>query len=223
MARQKLLERNGKRWSYCHGNPQTCLLHMHGEIPSTPLSINIDEEDKHYFNQDVTHIEYEQLSVEFANKLNAEELKAIAHYADSGYKPINRSLIKGEGIKQEYIDAIDSTIAKAELVDKTIYRGIKKDFPYKVGDKVKFPMYLSTSFNPQKAIEFTEKEKPTILLFQTKHGAPISLVHKEMEIVLPRDSEFTLSEIVTTDFTCVYPETDYTVNYPNATIYILTQ
>jgi hypothetical protein len=223
MAKQKLLERNGKRWSYCHGTPATCLLHMHDAIASKPLDMTLDEQDIHYFNQDVTHIDYEKMSLDFANKLNAEELRAIAHYADSGYKPINLSLIKGEDIKPEYINAIDSTIAKALPVDKTVYRGIKNNFPYKVGDTVKFPMYLSTSFNPHKAVEFTEKENPTILLFQTKQGAPISLVHKEMEIVLPRDSEFTLTEVVTTDFTCVYPDTDYTVSYPNATIYILTQ
>ena len=224
-TKKKLLERNGKRLSYCHGNPLTCLLHYHGDLTSIDDALieSLESEEIHYFNQEVNHIEYEAMALDFMSRLNKEELLAVAHYADSGYKPINKSLITEVDIKEDYIQAIDSSIAKAQKFDKTVYRGFNRDFIYKIGEAVEFKSYTSTSLNPHKAVEFSNKDDLKILMLSTSNGAPISMVHKEMEIVLPRNSKFVVNEIIETDFRCLYPETDYSVSYPNAKIYHLVE
>lgn len=218
-SKTKMLERNGKRWSYCHGNPAICLLHYHGSFDNKMDFSIVDDSETHYFNQDINHIDYENHALNFMNVLSKDELIAVAHYADSGYKPINKSLIYENDIKYEYVDAIDSSINKANMGLKTVYRGARRTPEVSLGGTLKFKEYLSTSLNPQKAYEFTLKETPIILMFNTNKGAPISMVHKELEVILPRNSEFRLVDIIDTNFTCVYPDTDYTISLGETKIY----
>lgn len=179
--------------------------------------------DAHYFNQDINGSQYETMTTDFMNRLTKDESIAVAYYADSGYRRINRGLKNEVEIEEAFVSAIDSSIDKAEPIEKTIYRGLQSDFNYNEGDVVEFKSYVSTSYNPHKAVEFANKEDLKILMFSTSKGAPISIVHKEMEIVLPRGSKFKLREIIETDFRCLYPDTDYSVSYSNAKIYHLVE
>jgi hypothetical protein len=218
---RRLLERNGKRWSYCHGNPVTCMIHLHEMVPH-PTIDSLEEvlgEEQHYFHQSLDAKDYENKKESFLSNLTIEEMKTIAHYADSGFKQIHAMTSINQDT--EHIKNLNSAMQKYESETLVLYRGIPKAEEYSIGDRVALQNYTSTTCNPHKAVEFTKPERRILLMFTTNKGAPISLVHNEMEFLLPQGSRYLVKNILYTDIKIVYPDTDYTVSFEKSLVYHL--
>lgn len=96
---------------------------------------------------------------------------------------------------------LDSIIAKhpVKKEPRTLYRGLKKYEPglssLKIGEKITFKSYSSTSSSLQTAKDFVDREAPILLKINTRQGAPIYANFLEHEYLLPRDSTFTVTGI----------------------------
>lgn len=133
--------------------------------------------------------------------------------------------IKSDLIKTlSYIPIIDNIFTKMPATDRviTVFRGIKEDkknkfiSKYKVGDKIKFNSYTSTSMSPEVSARFTQGMKTSccfmvitipknvkmiyIPWIPYKKSSSISLKNSsfgadEFELLLPRGSEFVVKNI----------------------------
>lgn len=213
-------ERNSTSWSYCHGNPLECIVHHHDES-SVIINSNKDiKTARHYFHNSLDEDSYLAMQEYLMSQLTLEEMQTIAYYADSGFKKIHHLTAQNE--EHPHILNLENALKKCKSQPLTLYRGTLEKQDYAVGNVIELATYTSTTSNPHKAVQFTNRDTPTIMMFETKRGIPISIVHNEMEFLLPRQSQYLVNDILYTDLCLVYSNTDYIRRYENAVIYHLT-
>jgi hypothetical protein len=219
----KKIDKSG-RLTFCHTNGYC---KNHDVPPSSTSQLDLNKNfmhDDYKIFQELNESEYKTLAEEFYTKLTTEEASALMHYSDAGFKLINRSLMGLENIREPLVDLLDSSLSKARLEGKTLYRGARRDINKNVGDSHIFETFVSTSYNPQKAFEFTNPSSPILFILETKSGAPISIIHREMEVLLPRNKEFLVTDVSFSPVRLFYPETDeYSVSKKETKIYKLSE
>ena len=177
---------------------------------------------KAYFASQITASEYKKLTEEFYSKLNAKQYGAVLYYSDGGHKRANYALSPaGEALAEDIANALNLSTPN----NKTVYRA-SDDFQVDVleeGAVGSFPAFVSTSYNPQAVFKFLHKETPTIYVIETSMGAEISMIHDEMEVLLPKGMQFKITEVKECDFYAAYPETDYHVSRENIKVVYLQQ
>lgn len=177
---------------------------------------------KAYFASQISTADYVKKVESFYNKLTAEQYSSILYYSDSGHKRVNyASSASGKAVAEDICSALNQSTKEF----KTVYRA-SDDFlldELKVGETVAFPAFVSTSYNPQTTFKFLNKSQPIIYVIKTLHGAEISLVHDEMEVLLPKGLSFNIVNIETCDFYAAYPDTDYHVSRENVTVVYLEE
>jgi hypothetical protein len=158
-----------------------------------------------------------QASGRATSRKNLLEKMSIGDYTDHGYKPINKALRKGRtpsgklpkrggidfGIKRsDQLKTLDKATGKKLSEPVTVYRGVGSTGQsqldnarkaLKEGGTVSDKGFMSTSVNPAAAVEGFAEPPPVLLQIQTDKGAylePVSRVKGEMEMLLPRKSEF---------------------------------
>lgn len=174
--------------------------------------------------QDLNESSYKASAEDFYSLVSSEEAAALLHYSDSGFKAINRGLMGATTNSESLVGLLDASIDKAIPKNKTVFRGIKRDINKNVGESHIFETFVSTSYNPHKAFEFTDSSSPILLILETKLGAPISIIHREMEVLLPRNKEFLVTDIIFSNLRLFYPGTkDYSVSKKETKIYKLAE
>ena len=177
---------------------------------------------KAYFASEMSTAEYKTRVESFYGRLTAEQYSSILYYSDSGHKKINYS---SSPLGADLAVDVNSALDCVDMEWKTVYRA-SDDFSghdLTVNSVVSFPAFVSTSYNPQVTFKFLNKETPTIYVIKTYHGAEISMVHDEMEVLLPKGLMFKIDKIETVDFHAAYPDTDYHVSRENVKTVYLTQ
>lgn len=152
----------------------------------------------------------EQVSKEWASRLEADELDALSDYSLGASGELNKRLKTngemGPGA-QQLIAHLDSAFGKAGLSPEPVlvYRGAscphglvaeewaEVDFP--IGAEVNFPTYLSTTSDAAIAASFStrqESERSVMFEIKTRQGAPMAAVSSygngEREHLMPRDT-----------------------------------
>lgn len=140
------------------------------------------------------------------NKLDEKELYSLKYYTSSGFEYINKILNYGKSsipegavnVIKNYINKIDNVFKNIPPTTKTfvVYRGIKLDT--KIDSDFTSLSYVSCTSDKNIALRFNAKKKMPCCLFEItipkgSHVIPLETIteHKnEMEILLPRDSEF---------------------------------
>lgn len=177
---------------------------------------------REYFASEVSTADYRQRVENFYSTLDAKEYSAVLYYSDGGHKRVNyASSATGQALAED----IESALQRATLNTKTLYRA-SNDFPMeklKKGNILTFPAFVSTSYNPQITFKFLNKHNPVIFVITTNHGAEISMVHDEMEVLLPKGLTFEIKDTTTCDFYAAYPDTDYHVCKENITVVYLEE
>lgn len=152
-----------------------------------------------YIDMDYTKLLEPQIN--FMKNLDVKTIQALKFYTGNGYTTINSTLNKGSEPSPkvaEYINSIDELYKKVPPTTKTfiVYRGIKlnkkieKDFTNKA--------YVSTSSNKNVSLNFGGNKLYKCCFFEISipKGShilpvmPLSSHSHEMEILLPRESEF---------------------------------
>lgn len=177
---------------------------------------------KAYFASEVSTAEYKNRVESFYGRLTSEQYSSILYYSDSGHKKINYS---SSPLGADLAVDVNSALDCADTGWKTVYRA-SDDFSgddLAVNSVVSFPAFVSTSYNPQVTFKFLNKDVPTVYVIRTCHGAEISMVHDEMEVLLPKGLTFKVDKIETVDFHAAYPDTDYHVSRENVKTVYLTQ
>lgn len=153
------------------------------------------------------------------SNLSAAQFESLYHYTSTGYKNINQKLHQGSSSKHsENIQEIFNT-AKLSTLTQT-YRGTKRNNTHTVGEEIIFPTYTSTSVNPIEAYNFTKKAG-TFYILKNVQGLAVSYDKKEMEILLPINTTFTVEAKLPQTLKLQYPDTDYGITVP-CEGYILT-
>lgn len=181
-----------------------------------------------YFEQFISDSEYSNLSDEFLSALNGAEYSSILHYTDSGHTAINKTLsgiVEQEPAINEIISDIDSALTKATPKKRLLYRGASlKEFKPDNGT-ITFKSYFSASYSPVQASKFIKSEtKPVVYVIESEHGAEVSSIHDELEVLMPRDLTFTIVDVKENiEYTSLYFGTDYGVSVSNVTVVFLAQ
>lgn len=173
------------------------------------------------FEAQISVSEYKTKVENFYSVLNNDEHSAILHYSDSGHKKIN--LEHDDYIK--YGNSISNALLKAPEASKTVFRAGNEHRleNLSVGDEIAFPAFISTSYSPQAVFKFVNKEEPVIYRIETNKGAEISVVHDEMEALLPKGLKFKVENIEKVDFWAAYPDTDFHTSLPNVTLISISE
>lgn len=177
---------------------------------------------KAYFASEVSTSDYKERVEAFYSKLNAKQYSSVLYYSDGGHKRVNyASSPTGEALAEDIASALKSV----EPALKTVYRASDdfSDENLTIGNVISFPAFVSTSYNPQVTFKFLNKSNPTVYVIKTSHGAEISEVHDEMEVLLPQGINFNIVNIVKCDFHAAYPDTDYHVARENVTVVYLEE
>lgn len=171
---------------------------------------------KAYFASEISTSDYKDKVEAFYSKLDAKQYSSVLYYSDGGHKRVNyASSPVGEALAKD----IASALQHVPRSMKTVYRA-SDDFSAEninIGDIIAFPAFVSTSYNPQIAFKFLNKTEPTVFVIKTTHGAEISMVHDEMEVLLPQGIEFKVTKINVCNFHAAYPDTDYHIGRENVT------
>lgn len=166
---------------------------------------------KSFFKSSVVYVDkkyYKLLTsqLDYVNKLDDNDLISLKYYTSSGFKYINKILNYGESsipdtwsnIIKNYINKIDNVFKNIPPTTKTfvVYRGIKLDT--KIESDFTSLSYVSCTSDKNVALRFNAKKKMPCCLFEItipkgSHIIPLETITEnknEMEILLPRDSEF---------------------------------
>lgn len=177
---------------------------------------------KSYHASQVSTLEYKQKVEKFYSKLTPQQYSSIMYYSDSGHKKANyASTVLGCSIAEDINTALQFTQESM----KTVYRA-SDDFleaDLHVGNTIMFPAFVSTSYNPQIPFKFLNKQQPIIYVIETQHGAEISTIHDEMEVLLPKGLQFKIMNKTVTNFHAAYPDTDYHIVKENITTVYLKE
>ena len=177
---------------------------------------------KAYFASQFTNTEYKKRAEKFYSNLDSRQYGAVLYYSDGGHKRVNyASSPAGVSLAEDIAQALTFT----DREQKIVYRA-SNDFQvdiFEVGALGEFPAFVSTSYNPQTVFKFLNKEQPTIYVIETFSGAEISMIHDEMEVLLPKGLQFEIVQIQQCDFYAAYPETDYHVSRENVKIIYLKE
>lgn len=156
-----------------------------------------------------------KISVDWQKTLNKNEAYALQHYGSTAYDDTNKKL---RGLKPDYdyyddaaldeiIRDLDSAIARFKLPAAVrVYRGFGlPGRKLKVGDVFREPGFASTSLNPSVAGKFAlwardDETEGYILQFDLPAGANVAPTQMfthlgESELIIPRDSEFIITEL----------------------------
>ena len=177
---------------------------------------------KAYFASEISTHEYKERVNGFYSKLDANQYSSVLYYSDSGHKRVNYA---SSPVGQALAEDISSALKSIEPAFKTLYRASEDflDESLEVGATLQFPAFVSTSYNPQVTFKFLSKKDPTIYVIKTTQGAEISMVHDEMEVLLPKDLTFVVTKTEKCDFYAAYPETDYHISRENVTVIYLEE
>jgi len=161
---------------------------------------------------------YRQYVTETYNRLNSQQFESLYHYTSTGYRKINQSeqTNNRHSITIETIFNTDNTVALQQT-----YRGIKVPQKHNIGDTITFPTYTSTSVSPIEAYAFANKGEGTFYILKNVEGLAVSYDKKEMEILLNKNTQFTVENKIETKIFLQYPNTDYGITVECLT-YILT-
>lgn len=183
---------------------------------------------KLYFEQLISDSEYVELSDNFLSNLNGAEYSSILHYTDSGHTVINKTLsgfVQSEPSVDCIISDIDSALSKTSQKQRTLYRGASLKEFNPVNGTITFKSYFSASYSPLQASKFVKnEEKPVVYVIKSECGAEVSSIHNELEVLMPRNLTFTITDIKeNVEYTSLYFGTDYGVSVPSVTVVFLTQ
>ena len=165
------------------------------------------------FKTHFTINEYKTATENFYKTLNSEEYETVYHYTSTGYKKLNQT-VKEKTTEYKRVEILNNVFRKNTLtfIPQT-YRGLTVNVEHKIGEKIIFPAYTSTSVNPFEAYNFTNKGEGTFYVLKNIQGIPVSLFNKEMELLLPPKTEFTIIDTYQKDVFFEYPDTDYGVTF----------
>lgn len=133
--------------------------------------------------------------------------KHVKNYKGSGYSGLNSYLRSGKtgGQYKEFIDALDTAIYSNECaVEAQIFRGIRWNGSYKVGDIIHFSAYSSWSYNEDVSKGFSGGSVmfETVLLkghpalhLETAQITGRDLLSSEYEVLLPRNITLTVNDV----------------------------
>ena len=177
---------------------------------------------KSYHASQISTLEYKNKAEKFCSLLSPKQYSSVMYYSDGGHKRINyASSPAGRSLTQDIHEALQLT----QPYQKTVYRA-SDDFKIHdlhVGKTISFPAFVSTSYNPQITFKFLNKQTPIIYIIDTTQGAEISLIHNEMEVLLPQGLNFEIISKQHVDFYAAYPDTDYHISRENITVIHLQQ
>lgn len=165
------------------------------------------------FKTHVTINEYKTATENFYKTLTSEEYETVYHYTSTGYKKLNQ-IVKEPQTTYKRVEILNNVFNQNNLtLVSQVYRGVNVSVTHKIGEKIIFPAYTSTSVNPFEAYNFTNKGEGTLYVLKNIKGIPVSMFNKEMEILLPPKTEFTAIKIYQNDVFFEYPDTDYGVTF----------
>jgi len=137
---------------------------------------------------------------QYVNNLPYKYIDSIRYYSSDGYDAINTALLlclpmasKDSNVVRD----LDSIFDKAPPIDRdiTVYRGVSKKHPLGV-----LPGYISTSYDIQTALEFSDREQGCCMfVINIPKGSKILPIEevssnkREKEILLPRSTNFILT------------------------------
>lgn len=152
---------------------------------------------------------------QWSRNLSREEAYAVSHYGTTAYDDLNRKL-RGFGPTNEYYsDAelekitadLDACIGRGVIPEPVkVFRGFGLPYPQtlEVGQVFQDRGFVSASLRPEVAQQFAgyaldNGNNPMILEFDvpagTNAGTTWRFLEKESELIFPRDSEFTITEV----------------------------
>jgi len=163
-------------------------------------------ENKHLHSETAKYIsKYEtelEKQIHYVNTLPWEQQDALKEYTGSMYSAINKSLYKKDvsNYYVEYINVIDEAFKNVPPLQHSliVYRGIKLD--KKITESFKSLSYVSTSSDKNISLVFNAHKEMTCCFFEIyipkgSHVLPLRSISEfpdEMEILLPRESCFTI-------------------------------
>lgn len=142
----------------------------------------------------------------FLDGLTLQERSTFIDYGRDGYKDINAvlrgTLARGEaGRAERAIPRMDKVMREAPPLNRNtiVYRGIDRDLGLNVGDVITDRGFMSTTFDPDQALEFTKggkvKGESTLIEIRVPRGTrgvvmdALGMFAEEMEMVLPRGGQ----------------------------------
>lgn len=172
------------------------------------------------FTKTVADTLYETKRDEFMGKLSYPEFTAVEIYTSSTYKEINKHMISGSAVENNYqsvIDALHSAIDKADDVNvtlPTVFRGTHQKFveDFVEGEEVAFPFFLSVSTDPVVADRFAGSDAPAIIVINNleKGYAWASLSLKESEVLVSPTNRFIVEKVTKgVDFQAEYEQSGF--------------
>lgn len=165
------------------------------------------------FKTHLTINQYKTATENFYNKLTSEEYETVYHYISTGYKKLNQNVVEPITYYKR-VEILNNVFHRNTLTAiPQAYRGLNVPVEHKIGEKIIFSSYTSTSVNPFEAYNFTNKGEGTFYVLKNIKGIPVSMFNKEMEILLPPKTEFTIVGAYQEDVFFEYPDTDYGVTF----------
>lgn len=196
-------------------------LEDYGLAPGTRLRENLDpdEIDEMIFEASI-----------WAYSLDIDELEAISDYTANAHMDINSHLKMGTADRlspamRRAMGGLDSALAKAWPVERTVYRGARVpehwtferavarlEAAFPAGTSVAFPTFLSTSMQPSVATGFGRGPRPVVFEMRAAHGALVEGLTEmpgEVEVIIGRDSTWRVAGITPDARTTVADIDDY--------------
>lgn len=145
-----------------------------------------------------------------SQSLTANEVKALFEYTGwfyAGYqeflnRPANSPVKLSDASFVVGVESLDSATAKTvNTVNRTLYRGAMSTVDHNVGDTVTFTSFISTTVNPQVAVDIiSSKENGVIYEFHTHEGIELNDSTseqglREKEVLLGRGKTFTVTSV----------------------------
>lgn len=176
------------------------------------LYLSINEDTKKYLKNGL--FKYNN------HKLNDYECAIISYYTTSKYYLINQYLEYNKIVEREskdfimkYVEIFDYCLSKVGLKRyKELYKGVSENFvqTYKldeIGNNIKIKRYISTTQESEYTLSFPYTKNNdnlhfATLVFQNISGydiANISNIQDEAEVIIPRNKEFIVKDILTTE------------------------
>lgn len=143
----------------------------------------------------------------WADELNENERQAVASYKDQLFDVVNSDLRGGAPLSSEIdraVTEIDSALAKGRLPESIVaYRGLStvEGMDLRVGGTISDNAFVSTSLRRRTAEGYAGQDGALIQVHiaQGTEGAYVGAIsggHSEFELLLGRDAEFRIREII---------------------------